>query len=119
MKKLIIDLKKGDKIWFETNKRPFTVREANNRFAICTQPYNFKPRTVVYTIIDFERNVRGLDNLVFGLYDYYSDKDCKRALKSLISGEMEVSYRRGKYVELDISIIKFEDYKKNGKKTNP
>ena len=100
-------LKKGDKVWFLNNKKAFTVRACNDRFAICTQPYNLRPQTVVYTIIDFERNVRGMDNYVFGLYDYYSDEDCEQALKSLISGEMEVSYRRGKYVELDIYKIKF------------
>jgi hypothetical protein len=51
------------------------------------------------TIIDFDINVRGLDNLVFGIYDYYSDEDCKQAMKDLLNGDMEVSWRS---VSLDI-----------------
>lgn len=97
-------LEKGQKIWFKDCKKSFKVRCANNSFAICTQPYNFKPETVIYTIIDFERNVRGTDNLVFGIHDYYSDEDCENALNDLVSGDMEVSYRN--YVELDIEKIK-------------
>jgi hypothetical protein len=75
-------------------------------------PYNFKPHTVVYTIVDFERNVRGMDNYVFGIYDYYSDEDCEQALQELISGEMEVSYRN--HVELDITRVKNLNYDSKG-----
>lgn len=95
-------LKKGDKIYFSGNKKAFTVREADEHFAICTQPYNFRPNTVVYTIIDFERNVRGMDNYVFGVHDYYSDEDCKDAMIELQTGMMEVSYKNSRKVPLDI-----------------
>lgn len=101
-----MELNKGQSIWFADGKKPFKVRCANKRFAICTQPYNFRPNTVIYTIIDFERNVRGMDNMVFGVYDYYSDEDCEKALKDLAKGKMEVSYKHSKYVELDIVKIK-------------
>ena len=100
-------LSKGDKVWFANKKKPYKVRACNDRFAICTQPYNFKPHTVIYTIVDFERNVRGMDNYVFGIYDYYSDEDCEQALQELISNEMEVSYRN--YVELDITKVVHDD----------
>lgn len=99
-------LNKGDKVWFGNDKKPFTVRACNNRFAICTQPFNFVPQTVCYTIVDFERNVRGVDNYVFSIYDYYSDEDCDEALQALINGEMEVSYKNNKYVQLDITKVK-------------
>ena len=46
-------LNKGQRVWFSDGKKSFRVREANEKFAICTQPYNFKPETVIYTIIDF------------------------------------------------------------------
>lgn len=111
-----IKLNKGDSVWFAAGTKPFKVRAANDRFAICTQPYNFKPKTVIYTIIDFERNVRGLDDMVFGIYSYYTDEECEAALQDLITGTMGVSYRTSKNVELDI--IKVKSYGKKDNKTN-
>ena len=99
------ELKKNNKVGFPAGKKPFKVRCANERFAICTQPYNFKPNTVIYTIIDFKRDVRGMDNMVFSCHDYYTDEDCETALEELINGEMEVSYKHSKYVKLDIAKI--------------
>lgn len=96
----------GDKVWFGNGKKPYKVRACNERFAICTKLYNFKPKTVIYTIVDFERNVRGTDNYVFGIYDYYSNEDCQQALHELVCGEMEISHRN--CVELDITRIKNE-----------
>lgn len=96
----------GDRVWFRAFKKPYKVRATNGRFAICTQPFNLRPKTVFYTIIDFERNVRGLENWVFSLYDYYLDDDCESALQDLINGEMEVSWRDHKHVALDIVRVK-------------
>lgn len=100
------ELNKGDGVWFSTNKKSFKVRECNDRFAICTQPFNLQPKTVLYTIIDFDRDVRGEDNLIFTVYDYYSDEDCKQAMEDLMSGEIEVSYKRNKNTILDIVKVK-------------
>lgn len=100
------DLNKGDSVWFSTSKKSFKVRECNDRFAICTQPFNLQSKTVLYTIIDFDRDVRGEDNLIFSVYDYYSDEDCKQAMEDLMSGEIEVSYKRNKNTILDIVKIK-------------
>ena len=100
------DLNKGDSVWFSTSKKSFKVRECNDRFAICTQPFNLRPKTVLYTIIDFDRDVRGEDNLIFSVYDYYSDEDCKQAMEDLMSGEIEVSYKRNKNTILDIVKVK-------------
>ena len=100
------DLNKGDSVWFSTSKKSFKVRECNDRFAICTQPFNLQPKTVIYTIIDFDRYVRGEDNLIFTVYDYYSDEDCKQAMEDLMSGEIEVSYKRNKNTILDIVKVK-------------
>ena len=104
-------LNKDDRVWFSTNKKSFKVRECNDRFAICTQPFNLQPKTVLYTIIDFDRNVRGEDNLIFSVYDYYSDEDCKQAMEDLISGEIEVSYKRNKNTILDIVKVKHKNKK--------
>ena len=56
--------------------------------------------TVLYTIIDLQRNVRGTENLVFGM-GFETDEDCADALDRLEKGESEVSYRN--YVALEIT----------------
>lgn len=81
------------RIWFEEEKKPYKVRCHNERYAICTKPYNFRPETVIYTIVDFQEKIRGTDFYSIGPYDYYTQEDCDNALQDLINGEMEISYR--------------------------
>lgn len=81
----------GDKVWFPCERRPYKVRACNERFVICTKPFNPK-RTVLYTIIDLELNIRGTENLIFCM-GFESDEDCAEALQRLVSGESEVSHR--------------------------
>ncbi len=52
----------------------YGVQASDMRFAVCTKPHNLiksltdpTRRTVWYTIIDFEEDVRGPENLVFGM----------------------------------------------------
>ena len=91
-------IKVGNKIKFKEEKQRYTVQACDDRFVICTKPFNPK-KTVLYTIIDFERNERGTDNLVFS-HGYETKKDCKKNLKMLQKKDMEVSYRN--YIKLDI-----------------
>lgn len=56
----------GDKVKFRNEAMRYTVQACDERFAICTKPFNPK-RTVLYSIIDFKENVRGTENLVFGM----------------------------------------------------
>lgn len=96
----------GQKIKFRREKQRFTVRACNERFAICTKPFN--PRhTVIYTIIDLQEGVRGTENLVFGM-GAETDEQCQEMLKRLTTLEghdyvhfqTEVSHRNR--VPLDI-----------------
>ena len=73
----------GDRIYFAEEKRPYTVRACDDRFLICTKPYNFKPKTVIYTIVDLVEEIRGTDNYSIGWCDYYETKDCERMLDEL------------------------------------
>jgi len=59
-------LKAGSKVKFLSEKRPYTVQASDERYAVCTKPFN-PQHTVLYAIIDFEENVRGPENLIFGL----------------------------------------------------
>lgn len=109
-------LHKGDRVWFKGDKKPFRVRAANEKFAICTKPYNFTPNTVIYTIVDFEWNIRGMDNMIFGIYSYYSDEECEEALQALTNGELEVSSKTHKHTRLEIErIVKHSNFAKIGK----
>lgn len=94
-------VKAGDRIKFFSEKRPYCVRAADRRYAICTKPFNLK-HTTIYTIIDFKEDVRGPDNVIFGL-GYETDADAARALAQLQAGEIEVSYRRR--IPLDIERV--------------
>lgn len=73
----------GDKIYFAEEKRPYTIRACDERFLICTKPYNFKPKTVIYTIVDLVERIRGTDNYSIGWCDYYETEDCEEMLKEL------------------------------------
>ncbi len=89
----------GQKIWFNNEKRPYTVRACDKRFVVCTKPFN-PQRTVLYTIIDLEQNIRGTENLIFCM-GFESDEDCQEALERLQTKETEVSHRNN--VCLDIA----------------
>lgn len=96
----------GTKLYANNDKRPYTVRAADDRFAIATKPHL---GTVMYTILDKEKKVCGPDNMVFS-HGYESQEDCDYALRALRGEEppnqMEVSYRRA--VRLDIAGVEFE-----------
>lgn len=96
-----LQFKVGQKIKFAKEKRPYTVRACDERFAICTKPFNTQ-KTVMYTIIDLQRGVRGTEGLVFCM-GFENDEACNEALQRLQSGESEVSYRN--FIELDIETI--------------
>ena len=102
-------IKVGDKIKFKKEKQRYTVRACNNRFAICTKPFNPR-KTMLYTVIDFEEKIRGTENLIFGM-GAETDKQCNEMFKRLESGETEVSYRNRvlldieKVVPIEIKIL--------------
>ena len=93
----------GSKIFFGEDKNPFTVKAKNERFAICTKPFNLK-KTVLYTIVDFEERIRGVDSFVFGVYDYAIQADIDKVLGGLADGTIGISYSNR--VPLEIKGIK-------------
>lgn len=92
--------KPGCRVWFQGETRPYRVRATDGvRFVVCTKPFNPK-RTVLYTVIDFERQVRGTEDLIFGL-GAETDQQCREMCARLTTGESKVSYRN--FVPLDIT----------------
>lgn len=90
----------GDKVYIPDQSKPYTVRCRDNRYIICTKPYNPK-RTVMYFIIDLEKKWRALDDRVF-CFGYETDEDCQERLKELQNEEIFLSLRRGIPLDIDI-----------------
>ncbi len=91
------DLMAGDPVFIPGEKRPFKVICRDERYIICTKPFNPK-HTVRYFIIDLEKGLRGPDNMVF-CSGYETKEQCQDRLKQLQNGEIEVSTRNA--VEID------------------
>ena len=81
----------GTKIKFTEEKQRYTVRASNVAFAICTKPFNAR-KTVLYSIIDWNEDIRGPENLVFGM-GAETEQQCEEMLERLTQGESEVSDR--------------------------
>lgn len=81
----------GSRIRFAEERGAYTVQACDDRFLVCTKPFNPK-RTVLYTIVDFENEIRGTENLIFGM-GFETKTKCEEALARLQSGESEVSHR--------------------------
>lgn len=100
-------LRPGDRVTFAEEKQPYKVRAASGKFVILTKPFNLR-KTVLYCIIDWERHVRGPDNLIFSL-GYESDEDVAMRMQDLTQGLTAVSRRR----ELPVDIIKLNPRKES------
>jgi hypothetical protein len=90
------------RIKFNEEKSAYTVRASNDRFAICTKPFALK-KTVFYTVIDWEKGIRGTENLIFGM-GAETFEDCKQMLRRFTSGESQISHKN--FVKLYIDAIR-------------
>ena len=93
-------VKVGDKVYIPEQKRPFKVRARDERYIICTKPFNPR-KTVLYFIVDLKERWRGPDNMIF-CSGYETDEDCQERLKELQNGEIELSQRRGIPLDIDV-----------------
>ena len=96
-----LSFKQGMKIWFKGERTGYTIRACNERYLVCTKPYNFRKNTAIYSIVDLWEGIRGLDGYVFSPYNYYYQEDCDEYLKDIVSGKVSVSRRNN--VELEIT----------------
>ena len=90
----------GEKVFISGHKRPFKVKARDERYIICTKPFN-PQRTVQYFIIDLIEKWRAPDNMIF-CFGYETDEDCRERLKQLQDGTIELSRRRGIPLDIDI-----------------
>lgn len=87
----------GSKIKFPKEKQQYTVQASNHFFSICTKPFNAR-KTVLYTIINWHEQIRGTENLVFGM-GAETKEQCEEMLERLTQGETDISHRN--YVKLE------------------
>ena len=92
----------GDKVYIPDQKKPYTVQARDNRYIICTKPYNLE-HTVLYFIVDLKEKRRGPDNMVF-CSGYETREDCEERLSELQNPEhpIEVSWRRSVVLDIDV-----------------
>jgi hypothetical protein len=55
----------------------------------------------VYSLIDFKEGKKAPSNMVFCMYDFFSKKDCEKAVADLEKGEHELSTRHGAELNID------------------
>lgn len=129
----------GDKVKFANTRHPWTVRAVTRagRFVILTKPFNLR-RTVLYTVVDFDRGVRGVDDH-YGL-GYETDEQIDAALAMFQSTEddlagkaadearadgrnswpavahADVSFRSGNHIRLDFVAINGERCDRTGER---
>lgn len=89
----LISLDVGDRVWFVEERNPYTVRavSADGRWVACTKPFAAL-HTVMYTVIDFHAQERGVDDRVFSM-GYETDDDCRRSLALFEKGVSALSLR--------------------------
>lgn len=93
-------VKVGDKVYIPNEKRPYRVRARDDRYIICTKPFN-PQNTLFYFIIDLVDKWRAPDDRIF-CSGYETDEDCNERLKELQEGIIGLSERRGIPLDIDI-----------------
>lgn len=93
------DLYPGAKVRFVGEKQAYTVICTSKRYTICTKPFNLQ-HTVLYCIIDWEEQVRGPENVIFGM-GAETTEQCLEMLVRLLDGESEVSSRHNAWLNIE------------------
>lgn len=108
----------GKKVFFEREKLPYEVMAVSDRYAVCvrrlnrnedakllhdmvnvgaymsfTQAYKDNKDCPVYTIVDFEENVKAPDDLIFPILNYFEKSECEKAIQMLNTRQIGLSKR--------------------------
>jgi hypothetical protein len=110
------------RIKFLKEKQSYTVQASNRFYSVCTKPLNMicrvgggkyeHEKTVLYTIIDWYNQIRGTENLVFGM-GAETKEDCEEMLERLTNAESNISSRN--WCALDVESIKLPKIIKSNK----
>lgn len=86
----ISDAPVGARVWFVGEARPYRIRARDERFLVCTKPFNLQ-RTVLYTVLDLQEQVRGTEDTLL-CRGAETDVQCHEMLLRM-GGESQVSSR--------------------------
>jgi len=111
-------LEVGKWVTFDEDTKPFKVMAISLRYAIVsrainrrhdaalvkyqvesgayssfTEAWNVLKFSSVYSILDFNENVRGKSNMVFNDTDYFDKSSCMDLISDLENGQCEISHR--------------------------
>lgn len=117
----------GKKVYFTDEKLPYKVMAVSERYAVVSRPlnrredadllhhqvkmgaylsfteaYEHNKQNPIYSLIDFEEEIKAPDNLIFGVYDYSDTESCKQVIKDLESGKIKLSSRNRCELSVDI-----------------
>ena len=84
-------LKRGYRVWFDGEKRPYTVYARNRHLIACVKPFSLK-KTYLYAIVDVRAGVRGTDGFVFSP-GWSNEDESKESLKMMHRQGGQVSHR--------------------------
>lgn len=93
------NLKRGAKVKFAGEVQRYTIQASNDQFAVCTKPFNAQ-KTVLYTVMWFEKSVRGTENLIFGM-GAETQEQCEEMLERLSTGQSKISGRNCVALEIE------------------
>lgn len=100
----------GQRIKFAEEKQSYKIIASNERYLICTKPFNAR-KTYLYTIVDLAEGRRGPDNMILGpFYDYNDPRHARQAIRDLVGKKrvickvLELSPRRS--IDLKIDWVK-------------
>ena len=119
-------LQKNDKVFFKNEKLAYEVKAISERYAVVsrklhrredsdllhhevrmgaylsfTEAFDACKNNPVYSLLDFQENVKAPDNLILEYFDYSNEEDCEEAIKWLEQGKMELSRRNRIDLEID------------------
>lgn len=89
-------VKVGDKVYIPNETIPYEVQARDDRYIICTQWLNNW-----YFIVDLVEKWRAPDDRLF-CRGYTDRMHCKKRLKELQKGEINLSIKRGLPLDIDI-----------------
>jgi hypothetical protein len=112
----VTQLDVGDRVWFVEERLPYEVKavSADGRWAVCTKLFAAQ-HTVLYTVIDFENEVRGIDDRVFSP-GYETEESCRVALSLFEQG---ISAHSRRHPPIPVNIWKASTPKGAGMTTSP